>query len=84
MKRLGMFQSVASALGPVEFAIVSWPKLFNKCLLVHFSLLGLTDANPVGFRSQVFSGTISQVEILKVRLLDVGSKPFTPGRSWEL
>lgn len=40
--------------------------------------MGLTDTRPTSFQSEVFWGMITNMEVLKVGSLDIGSKPFTP------
>lgn len=40
--------------------------------------MGHMDTSPASFQSGVFWGMVTQMEVLKVGTLDVGSKPFTP------
>lgn len=53
-------------------------------LHVHYSLMVLMNTRLIGFQSYVSWVPISQMGVLKVGVLNVGSKHCAPGRSWEL
>ena len=59
-------------------AVVSAPVLVKYYFFICYSLMGLADTGRVGFQSWVFLELISKVGVLKVGLVDVETKPFTP------
>lgn len=53
-------------------------KPLKSHFLVCYSPLNLVDMSPVGFKSRMCWGLISWVQVLKVGMLEVGYKAFTP------
>lgn len=49
---------------------------FKRRIPVSHSPLGLADMSLTSFGSQMFWRLISRVQVLKVRILDVGSEPL--------
>lgn len=61
-----------------QIATVSLCEEAKNYLFVGYSPMGHMDASSTGFQSEVFWGTVTQMEVLKFGALNVGSKPFTP------
>lgn len=61
----------------------SAPESFNNCFFAWYSLVGIMNARLVGYQTQLIWGPVPQVAALKVEVLDICSKPFTPhGEAW--
>ena len=62
--------------GPGGLSMVSPYEPFKNRFSVCYSLVALVDTRSVDFQREVFWGPVSQVQALKVRIIDVVFKSF--------
>ena len=73
-----LFKSPSFWMAPLHRALGRTSQSFTSCFSDCCHLMGLQLCSSVVFQSWVFWGLGSPGQVLKVEVLDVGSKPFTP------